>query len=72
MKVLYNLCYMVFFYAKEVKKLKKWLYRALITIFIISLIVSIIYIIKNAKEDKEQQEIFEELENIITEENEEQ
>ncbi len=37
-----------------------------------SLIISVTYILKNAKEDEEQNEVFEELENIITEEKEEQ
>ena len=36
-------------------------------IFITSFIISVVYIVKNEKEDKKQNEVFEELENIITE-----
>lgn len=56
-----------FFRVKEVKNLKKWLTRIIIVTFIISLLISVIYIIKNKMQDKKQNEIFEELENIVTE-----
>ena len=49
------------------KNLKKWLTRIIIVTFIISLLISVIYIIKNKMQDKKQNEIFEELENIVTE-----
>ena len=51
--------------------MKKWLIRILLIIFIIGLVLSVIYIIKNRIQDKKQNEIFEELENIVTEEKEE-
>ena len=57
----------LFFRVKEVKNLKKWLTRIIIVTFIISLLISVIYIIKNKMQDKKQNEIFEELENIVTE-----
>ena len=47
--------------------MKKWLIRMLTIIFITSFIISVVYIVKNEKEDKKQNEVFEELENIITE-----
>ena len=47
--------------------MKKWLTRIIIVTFIISLLISVIYIIKNKMQDKKQNEIFEELENIVTE-----
>ena len=53
------------------EKLKKWLIRILLIIFIISLVLSVIYIITNKVQDKKQNEVFEELENIVTEEKEE-
>lgn len=59
--------YSALFRVKEVKKLKKWLTRIIIVTFIISLLISVIYIIKNKMQDKKQDEIFEELENIVTE-----
>ena len=60
--------YSAFFRVKEVKNLKKWLTRIIIIVtFIISLLISVIYIIKNKMQDKKQNEIFEELENIVTE-----
>lgn len=59
--------YSAFFRVKEVKNLKKWLTRIIIVTFIISLLISVIYIIKNKMQDKKQNEIFEELENIVTE-----
>lgn len=49
----------------------KWATRIITIILIISLLLSIIYLVKNKLEDKEQNEVFEELENIITEEQEE-
>ena len=51
--------------------MKKWLIRILLIIFIISLVLSVIYIITNKVQDKKQNEVFEELENIVTEEKEE-
>ena len=59
--------YSTFFRVKEVKNLKKWLTRIIIVTFIISLLISVTYIIKNKMQDKKQDEIFEELENIVTE-----
>ena len=59
--------YSTFFRVKEVKNLKKWLTRIIIVTFIISLLILVIYIIKNKMQDKKQNEIFEELENIVTE-----
>ena len=59
--------YSAFFRVKEVKNLKKWLTRIIIVTFIISLLISVTYIIKNKMQDKKQDEIFEELENIVTE-----
>ena len=47
--------------------MKKWLTRIIIVTFIIGLLISVIYIIKNKMQDKKQNEIFEELENIVTE-----
>lgn len=47
--------------------MKKWFIRMLTIIFITSFIISVVYIVKNEKEDKKQNEVFEELENIITE-----
>lgn len=51
--------------------MKKWLIRILLIILIISLVLSVIYIITNKVQDKKQNEVFEELENIVTEEKEE-
>lgn len=48
--------------------MKKWLIRILLIIFLISLVLSVIYIITNKFQDKKQNEVFEELENIVTEE----
>ena len=45
----------------------KKFYIFLVIMLVASLVTSIIYIIINYKEDKEQNEVFEELENIITE-----
>lgn len=59
--------YSTFFRVKEVKNLKKWLTRIIIVTFIISLLISVTHIIKNKMQDKKQDEIFEELENIVTE-----
>jgi len=50
----------------------KKFYIFLVIMLVASLVTSIIYIIINYKEDKEQNEVFEELENIITECQEEQ
>ena len=58
----YICLYSAFFRVKEVKKLKKWLIRILLIIFIIGLVLSVIYIIRNIIQDKKQNEIFEELE----------
>ncbi len=49
----------------------KKFYIFLVIMLVASLVTSISYIIINYKEDKEQNEVFEELENIITEEQEE-
>lgn len=51
--------------------MKKWLIRILLIVLIISLVLSVIYIITNKVQDKKQNEVFEELENIVTEETEE-
>lgn len=51
--------------------MKKWLIRILLIIFLISLVLSVIYIITNKFQDKKQNEVFEELENIVTVEQEE-
>ena len=51
--------------------MRKWLIRILLIIFLISLVLSVIYIIPNKFQDKKQNEVFEELENIVTEEKEE-
>ena len=51
--------------------MKKWLIRILLIIFLISLVLSVIYIITNKFQEKKQNEVFEELENIVTEEKEE-
>lgn len=51
--------------------MRKWLIRILLIIFLISLVLSVIYIITNKFQDKKQNEVFEELENIVTEEKEE-
>ena len=49
----------------------KKFYIFLIIMLVASLVTSISYIMINYKEDKKQNEVFEELENIITESNEE-
>ena len=51
--------------------MKKWIINIVAVILIISFALSVIYILKNYKEDKKQNEVFEELENIVLEEQEE-
>ena len=46
----------------------KYLVRVVTIIFIVTALISAIYILKNANEDKKQSDIFQELEDIVTEE----
>lgn len=48
--------------------MKKWLFIIAIIIFVISFAFSILYIIRNNLQDKEQEQIFEKLEQVIIEE----